>query len=390
MSIKVKPWKGTARKFQVYVYFRWSDGSPCMDRKVVDAATEAQARKWGEQRERELREAGKPKPEQVKTEVLTVAAFAPMWVAKHAKANRHKESGVDTDDRIIRLHLVPNIGGLMLDEVTDEIIADLKSKWADAKAKSVNNRLTVLNTMLRLAVEWKRIPALPCRIRLLKVDKGQDAPFYEHDVYERLVNAAAKVDARYHAMILLGGDAGLRRGEIMGLDLADVDFAGARMAVRRNVYWKRDPSTPKGARALQVSVVNTVKGGITKWIRLTPRLLAALKACRHLRGPRALYNDEGGELTPQMLKTWVSVVERRAGLPVTGRIHIFRHTFCSHLAMAGVPAMTIKDLARHENLATTMRYMHLSPSAKDQGIEMLTKSREAGGVAVTLGATASG
>jgi integrase len=48
----------------------------------------------------------------------------------------------------------------------------------------------------------------------------------------------------------------------------------------------------------------------------------------------------------------------------------------------GVPAKTIQELARHTTLAVTMRYMHLSPSALDDGIEMLAKSREAGGTVV--------
>ena len=51
-------------------------------------------------------------------------------------------------------------------------------------------------------------------------------------------------------------------------------------------------------------------------------------------------------------------------------------------AMAGVPAKTIQELACHTTLAVTMRYMHLSPSALDDGIEMLAKSREAGGTVV--------
>ena len=42
-------------------------------------------------------------------------------------------------------------------------------------------------------------------------------------------------------------------------------------------------------------------------------------------------------------------------------------------------------LARHASLSTTMKYMHLSPNATNEGIEMLTKSRDAGGVAVLGG-----
>ena len=58
----------------------------------------------------------------------------------------------------------------------------------------------------------------------------------------------------------------------------------------------------------------------------------------------------------------MTAAQRRAGLKVTGKVHILRHTFCSHLAMQGAPARAIKELAGHANLSTTMRYMHLSPA----------------------------
>jgi hypothetical protein len=55
----------------------------------------------------------------------------------------------------------------------------------------------------------------------------------------------------------------------------------------------------------------------------------------------------------------MSATQKRAGLKVTGAFHILRHTFCSHLAMRGVPPLSIKDLAGHRSLHTTMRYMYL-------------------------------
>jgi site-specific recombinase XerC len=42
--------------------------------------------------------------------------------------------------------------------------------------------------------------------------------------------------------------------------------------------------------------------------------------------------------------------------------HRLRHTFCSHLAMRGAPARAIQELAGHQDLTTTQRYMHLSRS----------------------------
>ena len=65
--------------------------------------------------------------------------------------------------------------------------------------------------------------------------------------------------------------------------------------------------------------------------------------------------------------------ERAGGLPVTGHIHRLRHTFCSHLAMRGVPAKVIQELAGHADLTTTMRYMHLAKGSKEAAIAVLDR-----------------
>jgi len=61
---------------------------------------------------------------------------------------------------------------------------------------------------------------------------------------------------------------------------------------------------------------------------------------------------------------------RRANLRGTGP-HILRHTFCSHLAMRGAAPKAIQELAGHRDLSTTLRYMHLSPAAKESAIRLL-------------------
>lgn len=104
--------------------------------------------------------------------------------------------------------------------------------------------------------------------------------------------------------------------------------------------------------------------------------MQAINKHRHLRGPWLLCQADGSPLTPKLLKLVIQRAERRAGLELTGRTHILRHTFCSHLAMAGASPITIQSLAGHENLETTMGYMHLSPNATDEAIGLLVKSRQ--------------
>jgi len=112
------------------------------------------------------------------------------------------------------------------------------------------------------------------------------------------------------------------------------------------------------------------KGGRLRYIPLTTRLAAALRDHRHLRGSLVLYQDNGAPLTEGIVQGFVRRAAQKAGLFNNGP-HMLRHTFCSHLAMRGAPARAIQELAGHQNLTTTQRYMHLSPAVLDSAIRLL-------------------
>ena len=52
--------------------------------------------------------------------------------------------------------------------------------------------------------------------------------------------------------------------------------------------------------------------------------------------------------------------------------HTLRHTFASHLIMAGVDLRTVQDLLGHKTLEMTLRYSHLAPAHKASAVEKLT------------------
>jgi hypothetical protein len=62
----------------------------------------------------------------------------------------------------------------------------LKSRLTSRPPKTVNNVLTVLNKLLKMAVEWGVIREMPCSVRLLKLPKTT-ARFYDFEEYERLL-----------------------------------------------------------------------------------------------------------------------------------------------------------------------------------------------------------
>jgi len=202
-------------------------------------------------------------------------------------------------------------------------------------------------------VEWGELERLPCTIKLLP-NPRKTMGFHDFDQYERLLTIARKRGAETYLMILLGGDAGLRLGEIVALEWRDVDLQARRVTVQRS-DWLGHVTVPKGGRSRQLP--------------MTQRLTAALKSARHLRSDRVLCVSGGAPITRDRVIKAVRAAQRAAG--IEQGVHILRHTFCSHLAMRGAPARAIQELAGHADLSTTQRYMHLSPAATEDAIRLL-------------------
>jgi integrase len=232
-------------------------------------------------------------------------------------------------------------------------VQELKLHLCGRAPKTVNNVVNVLSVLLRTAIEWGEIETMPFRVRLLPTAKSE-ARFHDFAAYDRLVAAAEANDASTHLIVLLGGDAGLRCGEIMALQWADVDLAQRRVCVSRS-EWKGHVTVPKGGRLRHVP--------------LTARLADALRGHRHLRSVRVVCGAAGEPLTQRIVQGLIARAARSAG--VREGVHVLRHTFCSHLAMQGVPARAIQELADHRDLSTTQRYMHLSPAAVEDAIRSL-------------------
>lgn len=147
---------------------------------------------------------------------------------------------------ILRVHLVPALGHRKVDAIKSEDVQHLKSRLSTKAAKTVNNILTVLNVMLKQVIEWDVIERMPCTIKLLPVAKGSTR-FYDFDEFERLVAAAQVTDPRAFLLVLMSGEAGLRLGEMVALELNDIDYVKRQVCVQRSA-WKGQIASPKSHR----------------------------------------------------------------------------------------------------------------------------------------------
>jgi integrase len=330
---------------------------------MAPVSTAAAAKEWAKSRERQLALFGKvekPKPE--KKEVPTLEEFAERLIGDGVAQNQ-KPSTIAAKRTILKTHLIPLLGSRRLNEIRNEDVSRLLQCLADRTPKTKNNTLTVLSVLLKKAIEWEDstgLTKMPCKIKLLKVPKVKERPFHSFESYERLVRVAKGVGWRSYLIVLFGGDAGLRLGEIMALEQDDLRIW------HDGVKWCGQITV---ARAEWKGQVGPPKGGQTRYVPMTQRLISAVRENQLRSNGRVVVQDDGSYMTMKTIQLSVARAAKRAG--VKSGVHILRHTFCSHLAMKGAPARSIQQVAGHVDLATTQRYMHLQTGAVEAAIALL-------------------
>jgi integrase/recombinase XerC len=135
---------------------------------------------------------------------------------------------------------------------------------------------------------------------------------------------------RNRALVELVYSAGLRSAEVVGLDLADVDFDREQLHVRG-------------------------KGGKERIVPLGEE--AALLLARYLQEarPQLAHGAENA--------LFLSARGRRLDTSTLRRVfahpHRLRHAFATHLIEGGADLRTIQDLLGHSSLSTTQLYSHV-------------------------------
>lgn len=275
----------------------------------------------------------------------------------------NKASEKEAKRSAIDRYLKPELGKLYLDELTADHIANLTAKLhrtpaargeGTLGAKTVKNVLQPLRKCLRWAEDRGWIEKAP-KIVMPKVDETDMRFLSEPELLAML--EVTRDEPTWFAAVLLGVDAGLRLGELRALRWTDLNEVTNKLVIARS-RWRAIEGTPKSRKPRSVP--------------MTKRLRAALHAIRStkLRGPYVLSNLDGGPFGAEWMGDTMERLTRKAKITDCGW-HTLRHTFCTRLAMAGVPPKTIQELAGHASITTTMRYMHVVQGAADAAIALL-------------------
>lgn len=288
-------------------------------------------------------------------EIPTVKAFSERFMNEYLP--RQKPTERQSKKYILSGSIVPFFGPMRLDEIDQSHINAFTAAQKVA-TKTLNNRLTVLSTLLRYAGPsgCKLIPETDLRFHVRAMSPDIVA-VPAGDVVKLI---AASTDDRLRVAVLLASEAGLRIGEIRGLQHGDVK--GGQLTVRRAIDQRGNVTTPKHDKRRSVP--------------LSPALAAALPALPKT-GLWVLAQPDGEAMNYESLLEAINALYVSAGVTVpvseagvTMPWHSLRHTFGTECAARGVPVPVIKELMGHSSIATTMRYVTVTAGQLDAAIAL--------------------
>jgi integrase/recombinase XerD len=156
---------------------------------------------------------------------------------------------------------------------------------------------------------------------------------------------------RDHAMLRLLSATGMRVGELVMVDVADVDFtAGSVRVVGRG---NRERTLP-----LDQATLESIKLYLDK---------ARPFLTRNAQNETALVvNQRGQRLTRQGFWLIMKGLVREAGLPAIMTPHMLRHSFATHQIVGGLGLEELRQLLGHASIATTQVYTQLAVHTPDE------------------------
>jgi integrase/recombinase XerC len=204
-------------------------------------------------------------------------------------------------------------------------------------------------------VPTPRLPkTLPRHLRPGEVEALIEAPAAAADPSPGSAAAplAAALARRDHALLELLYAAGLRVGELVGLDWGSIDISARVLRV-----------LGKGGKERMVPFGRPAATALQRWLLDWEAVRAEMP--RSAAGPGGerdepvFLNHRGGRLSDRSVRRVIDRWVEQTALARGVHPHTLRHTFATHLLEGGADLRSIQELLGHASLSTTQKYTHV-------------------------------
>ncbi len=209
-------------------------------------------------------------------------------------------------------------------------------------------KLATLRSFYKFLVRRGYLQSSPVTVIRTPKQEKRLPKFLEEDQVEALFRAPDRgtlLGLRDLAMLEVIYSTGVRVSELVGLDIADIDFDQEILHVRGK--GRRERLAPAGQRALE-----TIREYLAKRQQQHRPDEAAQQAL--------FVNKSGQRLSTRSVRRKLDKYLAQANLDPSISPHTLRHTFATHMLNRGADLRSVQELLGHRSLSTTQIYTHLT------------------------------
>jgi integrase/recombinase XerC len=234
-----------------------------------------------------------------------------------------------------------------LSEVSRRMVSSFVASLAEQglSARSINRKLSAVQSFFSHYVKRGELDQSPVKhIQRPKTPKRLPSIIRSEQVQQLLAKESFADDfegARDRALISVFYACGLRREELIGMQLKDISWSVQQIKVlgKRN----KERILPVAEELLVV---------LKEYLDFREELSPSVE--------EVFVTSKGEKLYPSLVYKTVKNYLSKVTTMDKKSPHVLRHTFATHLLNEGANLQSIKELLGHESLATTQVYTHTS------------------------------
>lgn len=292
-----------------------------------------------------------------------------------------RPSTFDSYERNIRVHVLPRLGSLRLQDLSTAHLQTLYGELLESGRATGEGGLSprtvryihrTLKKALSDAVAWSLISVNPDgTVVPPKVEAPERSTWTpaELNTFLRFVQGDP-LELAWHLLATTG----MRRGEVLGLRWSDIDLVRRTITISRAavvVSHKLVDSQPKTKRSRRTLPIDARTEKLVRRHRsrqLEERLMSGVPAGED----DLLFTwPDGRPIHPTWLSKKFRKVSAEAGLPPI-RLHDLRHSFATAALASGVQPTVVSDLLGHSTVAFTLdTYGHAIPGAHEAALSQV-------------------
>ncbi len=328
--------KGLYKRSRIY-WMCYKDVNGKVQRESTKATSHGEAEYILDCRRKEIREGKLPDTKRISYKFAELAKSYSKW------AERQR---IFPTKKIWIRQLIEVFGNENVSDLNTRIIENWQSERLKRnKPATVNRVLSCLKHMVNKGVDWDMASEETLKkVRKVKLleENNKRLRFLTIEECQRLLNCCTP---HLRPIVTVALHTGMRRGEILGLKWEQVDL--------RHGFILLDKTKNKERREIPID----------------DTLRELFEEIPHSVESVYVFTDKDGNPYKSVKRSFNTAL-RKAEIH-DFRFHDLRHTFASHLVMAGVDITSVKELLGHKSLTMTMRYSHLSQGHKRKAVNTL-------------------